>query len=865
MSKWFSLLLTVTLFGCQSSTQFGAGSRAPSNTSAPEAWSYEAGPESSAMGKELIELNARIPNMPGLSEEVMGEQKFRPAFGPIPWRMLQKPNSVKILFIGQDGTHVAEAAGRPATAGFGGRAQDLANFFGVDYSAAFINTYSFTIRGQYGAFNTPYLVTSGNNQKLSFGGYTDNELWLMTHGADSPLNKWRSDLIDWIIRNNKDSLKLIVLFGGAARDAVSSFVVSRGGVVGARASESFIKTVKVPETKLVYAGGNNEFPVPISKQVKEVKDSKGAVIKTDDLYAQLLNRIPDYGGKNGEAEQDVAMKALTDNLPSALKDMVFSDGGLHDSGMLHSAQLGGYDLDKISINGQTTISLNGIKLSDGSTLQQDILIVDLPHPTALTNKKMDYDKWKQNPKGPEPETPEEAVRKATTVLQPYREKGWRIVPDSGQENRFDQRLEYRYGRGHIGTEYYDFGTPNNRMVSVSDAVRHSPPVIILGTRERAPFDEAKIAQMLLDKPAEVFPADEMFVARPRTAQLRDVFDRGPGEIYAKLMKQNLDMKVIGAPKEMVLKDTDVKSASDYDRRDVMRMKFGSDAFNIKTDPEKVGDFGHYRGTFQKPRVVILADPDGADDVLTSRALTGARGQYLHRLMKDVGVDDKYLIFKTVPFGMDAATEAEWKLVLGQTEKYRDSVFGKVINEERPILIMTDGPYAKKELDRMAIQIKRKINVVHIERTGSGNNSGIVAAGNEIKKLSEFSSVGAISGLMSNIPRSHLAYYSRLWEGTSGDRVIDSIVKPGLQIRKEKGGKTTFVPVHASYFRGLGFAVVAPNWVVEQKAIHPKTAIDDILKLKLKMCEEGLRLPKETVSDFMTRVSSGTKNCASIVK
>ena len=35
------------------------------------------------------------------SKAVMGQQKFRPAFGPIPWRMLLAPNSVKILFIGQ--------------------------------------------------------------------------------------------------------------------------------------------------------------------------------------------------------------------------------------------------------------------------------------------------------------------------------------------------------------------------------------------------------------------------------------------------------------------------------------------------------------------------------------------------------------------------------------------------------------------------------------------------------------------------------------------------------------------------------------------------------------------------------------------
>ena len=85
-------------------------------------WSYDAGPNpNTLMGKELIDITARIPNMPEISNKLMGRnQKFRPAFGPIPWRMRQDENSVKMLFIGQDGTHIAEAAGRPATAGFGG-------------------------------------------------------------------------------------------------------------------------------------------------------------------------------------------------------------------------------------------------------------------------------------------------------------------------------------------------------------------------------------------------------------------------------------------------------------------------------------------------------------------------------------------------------------------------------------------------------------------------------------------------------------------------------------------------------------------------------------------------------------------------
>jgi hypothetical protein len=212
-------------------------------------WSYDAGPNpDSSLGRELIDITANIPNMPEVSNKIMGrKQKFRPAFGPIPWRMLQEENKVKMLFIGQDGTHIAEAAGRPATAGFGGRAQDLAKYFGVNEGAAFINTYSFTIKGQYGIYGTPYIYTDKNESKVRTANIVSNNLWAMSMSPKSPITKWRNSLVDWIIRNNKDSMKLIVLFGGAARDAIATFAQMRGAEVESR-YETQMKNIQVPET-----------------------------------------------------------------------------------------------------------------------------------------------------------------------------------------------------------------------------------------------------------------------------------------------------------------------------------------------------------------------------------------------------------------------------------------------------------------------------------------------------------------------------------------------------------------------------------------------------------------------------------------
>ena len=58
-------------------------------------WSYDPGPDlKTRMDKVLIDLTASIPNMPEVSDQVVGDQKFRPAFGPVLWHMVQNPNRV---------------------------------------------------------------------------------------------------------------------------------------------------------------------------------------------------------------------------------------------------------------------------------------------------------------------------------------------------------------------------------------------------------------------------------------------------------------------------------------------------------------------------------------------------------------------------------------------------------------------------------------------------------------------------------------------------------------------------------------------------------------------------------------------------
>jgi hypothetical protein len=810
--------------------------------------------------KKLIDLHAEIPYFPGISKDIMRKkvQKFRPAYGPIPWRMILKPNNVKILFIGQDGTHVAEAAGRPATAGFGGRAQDLAAFFGVEYSAGFINTYAFTIKGQYGSRGAPYVY---DGQVSTRGTIIPNDVWLMSQDQDSPIQQWRSDLIEWIINNNKESLKLIVLFGGSAKDSVASFIESRGGKVGSR-NESKMDLIQVPEFFNIPSGGNAEFPVAFNKAGK-------------DAYSELLGKKLDY--KNAKVQQEVA-KYLEQNDAEAIKKMVFSKAGPYKNGLIHHAQMGGYNLDQIYVDknnarpDMATRSLKGLKLKNGGEIKKDILVVALPHPTFLSHtmndgaiaywenelkdsstykalkakagnvpkyKKLDflkkvfsalpnkvYAKQLQNDGyAAGKEKVGNLVEKDVAKLRPYADKGWNIPADAGDaskanKNTFQEGKQYAYGRSDIHSVYYDFGTPKNRMVSKSTARRGShkqdrrsrgAQVIIFGARDIPSYDKDKMNEMLSAKPNKVLDPKQMFISRARTKETRYEFDPGPAKEFAKLMK-DIDYDSLYAAK-------DGKSFS----RD------GISAFNIKSHPS-VGDFGHYRGTFKNPKVVILADPDGFDDLITARALTGTRGQYLQGLMDDLGVDDQYLIIKTLPYGMDGASEEDWENALKITTKpsdYRKNLIQAILAKSSPQLIIADGSNARAELDRILTD-DQKENYVYIGRKGLANNSGITSTGNYIaRSMSAFSGKRA-KGNMHNIPKSHLTYYARIWEGTSGDRVLNS-----------KGIKEA----------GLAFSEVVPNWVMDQKPEYKQVPIK---KLKAKLKEGGFPLPSESIPQYLKR-------------
>jgi hypothetical protein len=199
------------------------------------------------------------------------------------------------------------------------------------------------------------------------------------------------------------------------------------------------------------------------------------------------------------------------------------------------------------------------------------------------------------------------------------------------------------------------------------------------------------------------------------------------------------------------------------------------------------------------------------------------------LNRPMNVSDKYLVVKTAPYGQDP----DWQETFNATKPYREALFKKIIASHKPELIITDGRFAKGEVDR--ILGSEGVTIVNIERSGLANSSGIAQALPQIKKVRGFAQA-SFSGKMTDIPRSHLTYYARAWEGTSGDRVLAS---------------------SDPKYAGVAYAFVSPKWVSQQKYSLPAIEINGCEKLFKKSLQAKIRLGGESVSRMADRLRSGS--------
>jgi hypothetical protein len=338
------------------------------------------------------------------------------------------------------------------------------------------------------------------------------------------------------------------------------------------------------------------------------------------------------------------------------------------------------------------------------------------------------------------------------------------------------------------------------------------------------FDSDALKKAKGLKPSEALDPRDAWAGRVRQAETRYVFDRGPGREIAGRLMGALDRDAIFEPKPGMKK-------FDKKGKDITFETHGIDAYYSKTHPG-TGFFGFHRGSFETAKALILADPEGLDDWNTSRALTGARGQHLNGLMQDLGFREEYLVLKTVPFGMDGASAEEWEEIRRRTEGYREVAIKSALENPKLEFIFTDGEVAKAEMQRILAKLGvTDKTVISIRRKASDPKSGLRDAGLEARRLFPGMGSGRLKARAMDIPRSHLPWWARLWEGTGGgDSVIEAL----------------------GSFRGGVRAVVTPNWVARQKVEPSEDVKRSIARIRAVFEANGIRMDREPLPGFLER-------------
>jgi uracil-DNA glycosylase len=145
----------------------------------------------------------------------LGEEKFRWTFGPMYYRGRLDPERVKVFVVGQEGAQDESISNRAFTGSTGTRMQKFLHGIGIRENYLFMNTFVYTIFGQYSEED----------------GVPEKMRWLAQDFA-SPIVVYRHSLFDQVLATNKNSLALIVGVGRAGQDSVATWVQHRWNLQG---------------------------------------------------------------------------------------------------------------------------------------------------------------------------------------------------------------------------------------------------------------------------------------------------------------------------------------------------------------------------------------------------------------------------------------------------------------------------------------------------------------------------------------------------------------------------------------------------------------------------------------------------------
>lgn len=222
IQRSFAILsITFLLFSCSQKPVETTSLEVERNPSAVSAargndWDYDPGAPKDSKWADLF---AETPNYRAYGSAVIGGKgdKFRWMMGPMWYRGRLGKNQVKVFVIGQEGAQDENVSNRSFTGSTGTRMQKFLNYLGVDRSYLFMNTFVYTITGQYGLA-----------QDAAVTAESKNLMWL-AQNENSVVVTHRHKLFDYMLEQNKGTLALVIGVGTAGKDSAASWVRAHGG------------------------------------------------------------------------------------------------------------------------------------------------------------------------------------------------------------------------------------------------------------------------------------------------------------------------------------------------------------------------------------------------------------------------------------------------------------------------------------------------------------------------------------------------------------------------------------------------------------------------------------------------------------
>lgn len=254
-------------------------------------WDYDPGPPRNRSWPRLF---AATPNYRGLGLADGGRERFRWHFGPLYYRGRLGDGQVKVLVIGQEGAQDESLSRRAFTGSSGARMQHFLDHIGITRSYLFLNTFVYTIFGQYGS-----------------------ALRDLAQNPESPIVRHRHRILDYALARN--DIRLVVAVGTAAKETVVTWVESRGGScpAGARDVSACDGQSLGPRTRVIgvrHPGGGREGgTAPILRDFRRAAAKIAAWARQDPGWL-----VPDAGAAQRFGERFEYRRA-----PIPFRDLAF--------------------------------------------------------------------------------------------------------------------------------------------------------------------------------------------------------------------------------------------------------------------------------------------------------------------------------------------------------------------------------------------------------------------------------------------------------------------------------------------------------------------------------------------------------------